>query len=106
MTKTSVFTGYGKADPVAKARRMVYEFGRFVFLAEYEDRHIPKAARFFWDGRRGAWVTESFRCASGLLMYADEDAKRRILDRVVGAGVDRSMEIPGRGGRINRVRHP
>ncbi len=64
--------------------KMVYEFGRWVFMCEYEDRHIPKAARFFWDRHRGAWVTTSAKMASGLIMYADKEAKQQILDKLIG----------------------
>ena len=89
-----------KKEPV-----MVYEFGRFVFLGEYEDRELPKAARFFWDPRRKAWVTSSFRCAAGLLKYADRDARSRILDRVMGPEREPAL-VKGRvSGRINPVRH-
>lgn len=79
--------------------RMVFEFGRFVVLCDYNDRHIPKAAHFWFDRKRGAWVSESYRWASALLMYADADAKKRILDRVVGPTRDDTMFKPATVGR-------
>lgn len=62
--------------------KMVYEFGRFVLMCDYADRQIPKSAHFWWDKHRGAWVTDSHRVASGLIMFANADAKKRILEVV------------------------
>lgn len=86
---------------------VTFEFGRFVCDCPYEDRGIPKAAGFWWDRRRRAWYTWDARIASGLIGFADREAKKRILDKIYGPGFgsDTGMRIPSKGGRINPVRH-
>ena len=81
---------------------VTYEFGRWVCLCDYEDSHFPKAAGFYWDSRRRAWVTSKADRASGLMMYADPDAKKRILNRLYGSGhgSDSTMFTPAKSGRF------
>ena len=45
----------------------------------YEDRWVPKEARFWFDPGRKLWVTESVWCAGKLLRYADPGARTMIL---------------------------
>lgn len=59
-----------------------YSYGQFKFYCEYEERNIPKQARFFWDSKNKQWVTASARCAARLMEYANQSAKRVILDKL------------------------
>ena len=56
--------------------------GRFVFECTYEERAVPKLARFWFDPAAGSWVTSSPKCAIRLLRYATEKARREILDKL------------------------
>lgn len=63
--------------------KLVFEFGYYVFLGSFEDRHIPKRAGFFFDPKRRAWKTKFADRALKLRQYADKDANQRLLDRIV-----------------------
>ncbi len=80
--------------------RMVFEFGRWILRCEYNDRHIPKAAHFWWDRKIQAWVTSSARVASGLILYADKEAKERILDKLTGPPGEQREYSPAKVGRF------
>ena len=62
--------------------KLDYRFGQFVFECEYEERDIPKRARFWFDARNGQWISQSAKCAARLMEYATETARRRIWDKL------------------------
>lgn len=80
--------------------RVIVEFERWVCLCSYENREVPKAARFWWDRRRKAWVTTSAKVASGLIKFADKEAKSRILDKLNGRGAVQTEWVPAKRGRF------
>jgi hypothetical protein len=72
-------------DPIV-TEEPKYEFAihwnwdEYVVECVYEDRGLPRQARFHWDARQKRWVTRSARVAARLLKYADAEAKRHIID--------------------------
>ncbi len=80
--------------------RLTVEFERYLCFCTYEEREIPKKARFWWDRQRGAWVTTSARVASRLLRYADREAGERILDKLNGRGGDQLEYTPAKVGKF------
>lgn len=59
-----------------------YKMGEWVFECEYEERAIPKEARFWFHRDRKLWVTSSARCASRLLQYATQAARAAVVDKL------------------------
>lgn len=55
--------------------------GVFVFECTYEERALPKNAKFWWDAKRRSWITQSPRCAMQLRQYATQTARARFVDR-------------------------
>lgn len=84
-----------------------YRNGQFVFECAYEQRALPKEARFWFDPLLKAWVTGSARCAIRLREYATQEARARFVDVLQPGfrGRDTFGERHSKGGRINRVRY-
>ncbi len=61
---------------------LTYNGSHWVCQCRYEERHIPKNARFYWVPRARLWVTTSARCASLLMEYADVPARQAIIDKL------------------------
>jgi len=55
---------------------LTYQSGEFIFLGDYEDRHIPKDAGFRWDPENKVWYTDEVDCAMRLRDIADPEAKK------------------------------
>ena len=79
--------------------RLVVEFENYVCLCPYELREVPKTAGFWWDSRRKAWTTNSASKASGLIKFADREARERILDKLNGAAREQREWIPAKVGK-------
>lgn len=80
----------------------------FVFHCSYDQREIPKTARFWWNQARKRWETQSLRCAARLMRYADTELRKHLIDRFARfPDIGQEMRTPGRRGRAgNRVRRP
>lgn len=61
---------------------MVLRHRNGVFIAEstYEDRHLPKAARFRWNPEERVWWTTDATKAMGLVDYADPEAREILIN--------------------------
>lgn len=62
---------------------------KFIAVTSYEERAIPKAARFRWDPQARHWWTDDADIASNLIDFADAKA-RAILDK---GGENKAAEI-------------
>ena len=83
-----------------------YRNGEFVFECTFEERHVPKLARFWWNPRTRQWVSQSARCAIKLREYATQAARARIVD-TFARGIqfrDSSMSKPPKTGRFMKVK--
>lgn len=73
---------------------------RWEFIGEYEDRHIPEKAGFWWDSGSRCWWTKDIGKAVKLMEYADRQTAeelqkskdRRIQSIVNSKAVDSDME--------------
>ncbi len=83
-----------------------YKNGQFVFRCTYEEREIPKAARFWFNPTLKQWVTSSAKCAVRLRQYATQTARARFVDMLVGGFRfrDANTEKPARTGRFMKVK--
>lgn len=59
--------------------RLIRDQNRFVFIATYDERHIPKQAGFSWDKNLRVWWTTNARAALKLAGYADDALRRELL---------------------------
>ncbi len=59
-----------------------YRNGEFVFECSYEERLLPKNARFFFHRERRTWISSSCKCASRLLEYATQAARAAVVDKL------------------------
>lgn len=73
--------------------------GSDVFVADgtYEERHIPKAAQWFWHGRvYKCWWTDKMDRASQLAQYADNTCRDELIEYKNHR--DRSLELSRKSG--------
>ena len=82
--------------------RLDYRWDRWVFECEYEDRLIPKAARFMFDFQQKIWYTRSARCASGLILYATDEARKKILDKLYNGPQHTTAPAKSSARRVDR----
>lgn len=80
---------------------VTFEKGRFVCHCLYEDRLIPKAARFCFDPVDKVWFTTSEKCAERLKQYCDAEAKQWIKNKKDELKPTRSSSVMRQSYRYN-----
>src|SRR5262245_41105289 len=76
----------------------------FVWLGDYDTRHIPKAARFTWTSIvPKKWATADVDKAAELAKYADDEAQAKLAGRVssteLSRATDAKLDVPAPEGR-------
>lgn len=58
--------------------KLIYDNNRFIAITKYEEKDIPKEAKFRWDATKKYWWTTDIINAAKLINYADEKCKKKI----------------------------
>lgn len=72
----------GRSDSLPRKRKdmakLTYIQDRYVFVCAYQERTIPKAARFLWDKEDKVWFTRDPDRAARLADYADSTCSHKL----------------------------
>ena len=56
--------------------QLIYRQNKYIAVTKYEERAIPKEARFQWSPNNKYWWTDNKECAQKLIKYADTETKK------------------------------
>jgi SWI/SNF-related matrix-associated actin-dependent regulator 1 of chromatin subfamily A len=66
------------------------ETQRFELASTYEERAVPKAARFRWDPKLKQWWTDDPKKAAELIEYADEATRERLTEAAAEVAIEKA----------------
>jgi len=70
--------------------RLIYSSGIYILECSFEQRHIPREAKFKFDGTTKKWFTDNCQIAARFRDFADEPTKRKLSQ-------DSFLELPWAG---------